>query len=165
MKMRRGEIKFPSFSFLFISPKSLINRNKNIKTMLNKELIDPKDLEIRKLKNIISKFKKYDEERKAYYSESLKRLGELESYVQELEEDRTIREQKMAIRVTKQKEEINKLRTLIELQEIPEGDKEEFMSLVTVSNPELRKQNKALRKTVKEQKLLIGKLIADLSKK
>ena len=133
--------------------------------MLNKELIDPKDLEIRKLKNIISKFKKYDEERKAYYSESLKRLGELESYVQELEEDRTIREQKMAIRVTKQKEEINKLRTLIELQEIPEGDKEEFMSLVTVSNPELRKQNKALRKTVKEQKLLIGKLIADLSKK
>lgn len=133
--------------------------------MLNKELIDPRDLEIGKLKKIISKFKKYDEERKEYYKSAIQRLGELEAYVQELEEDRTVREQKMAIRVTKQKEEINRLRTLIELQEIPERDKEEFMSLVTVSNPELRRQNKALRKTVKEQKLLISKLIADLSKK
>lgn len=133
--------------------------------MLNKNLIDPRDLEIGKLRNMISKFKEYDEKRKAYYSESLKRLGELESYVQELEEDRTVREQKMAIRVTKQKEEINKLRTLIELQKIPEKEREDFMSLVTVSNPELRKQNKALRKTVKEQKLIIDKLVADLSKK
>lgn len=133
--------------------------------MLNKNLIDPRDLEIGKLRNMISKFKEYDEKRKAYYSESLKRLGELESYVQELEEDRTVREQKMAIRVTKQKEEINKLRTLIELQKIPEKEREDFMSLVTVSNPELRKQNKALRKTIKEQKLIIDKLVADLSKK
>lgn len=133
--------------------------------MLNKNLIDPRDLEIGKLRNMISKFKEYDEKRKAYYSESLKRLGELESYVQELEENRTVREQKMAIRVTKQKEEINKLRTLIELQKIPEKEREDFMSLVTVSNPELRKQNKALRKTIKEQKLIIDKLVADLSKK
>lgn len=132
--------------------------------MLNKELIDPRDLEIGKLRNIISRFKEYDEKRKAYYSESLKRLGELESYVQELEEDRTVREQKMAIRVTKQKEEIDRLRTLIELQKIPEEEKEEFMSLVSVSNPELRKQNKALRKRIKEQALTIDKLIVEVSK-
>lgn len=132
--------------------------------MLNKELIDPRDLEIGKLKHIISEFKEYDEKRKEYYKSAIQRLGELEAYVQELEEDRTVREQKMAIRVTKQKEEINRLRTLIELQNIPEEEKEEFMSLVTVSNPELRRQNKDLRKRLKNQSLTIDKLIAEIAK-
>ena len=132
--------------------------------MLNKELIDPRDLEIGRLKHIISEFKEYDKKRKEYYKSAIQRLGELEAYVQELEEDRTVREQKMAIRVTKQKEEIDRLRTLIDLQKIPEEEKEEFMSLVTVSNPELRRQNKALRKRIKENMLTIDKLIAEIEK-
>lgn len=53
--------------------------------MLNEDLIDPKDLKIAKLKLAIENFKKYDKERKAYYSKSLIELGQLKDYVEELE--------------------------------------------------------------------------------
>lgn len=58
--------------------------------MLNEDLINPKDIEIAKLKLTIEKFKRYDAERKQYYSNALQRLGELESYVQELTADTAI---------------------------------------------------------------------------
>lgn len=55
--------------------------------MINKDLIgDRKDVEIARLKMIIEKFKKYDKERTEFYSNKMQRLGELESYVVELEE-------------------------------------------------------------------------------
>lgn len=60
--------------------------------MLNEDLFDPKDLKIAKLElkiarleKTIDAFKKYDEERKQYYQDVVYRLGELESYVQEME--------------------------------------------------------------------------------
>lgn len=62
--------------------------------MLNEELIDKKDLVIAKLKLKISRleeaikdFKAYDKERKEYYSGLRVRVGQLESYIQELEND------------------------------------------------------------------------------
>lgn len=54
--------------------------------MLNKDLINPKDLKIAKLRKAIKDFQEYDAERKLYYSEALQKLGELQSYVEELED-------------------------------------------------------------------------------
>lgn len=53
--------------------------------MLNEDLISPHEVEIAKLKKIISDFKKYDKERKNYYKESMIKLEELQSYVRYLE--------------------------------------------------------------------------------
>ena len=50
------------------------------------EIIDPKDTEIAILKQKIENFKEYDKQRKAYYAGLAQRVGELESYVQELED-------------------------------------------------------------------------------
>lgn len=62
--------------------------------MLNEDLFEPKDLKIAKLEmkiarleKTIESFKRYDEERKLYYQDVVHRLGELESYVQELEDE------------------------------------------------------------------------------
>ncbi len=54
--------------------------------MLNSILINPKDKEIAKLKKAVKDFQEYDAKRKQYYSESLQKLGELQSYVEELED-------------------------------------------------------------------------------
>ena len=60
--------------------------------MLNEELINEKDLVIAKLRLKISRleeaikdFKAYDKERKEYYSGLMVKVGQLESYIQELE--------------------------------------------------------------------------------
>lgn len=62
--------------------------------ILNRDLFhDPKDLKlaeqaikIQKLENKIEAFRKYDEERKAYYKNALVRLGELEALFDEMSE-------------------------------------------------------------------------------
>lgn len=55
--------------------------------MINKDLyFDPKDYEIACLRQTIEKFKAYDRKRKEFYADKMVRLGELESYVEELEE-------------------------------------------------------------------------------
>mgnify|MGYP003412873590 CR=1 FL=1 len=62
--------------------------------MLNRDLFhDPKDLKlaeqaikIQKLENKIEAFRKYDDERKAYYKNALVRLGELEALFDEMSE-------------------------------------------------------------------------------
>lgn len=60
--------------------------------MLNEELIDPKEKiigvlkeKIFQLNKTIKEFKAYDEKRKKYYSELATKIGELESYIEELE--------------------------------------------------------------------------------
>lgn len=65
----------------------------NIKTtkknnMLNKDLID--NPEVVRLKLTIDSFKKYDNERKEYISNLEFKIGQLESYIEELENDRDI---------------------------------------------------------------------------
>lgn len=75
--------------------------------MLNEELIP--DLEKAKLKitvqqlqKTIQAFKEYDEERKKYYSDRLIELGELKSYIEELEDkDSTIPKLKRQIKAMK----------------------------------------------------------------
>ena len=53
--------------------------------MLNQDLMDKKDITIAKLRRTIEAFKAYDRERKKYYSKSMMRLGELESYIMEID--------------------------------------------------------------------------------
>lgn len=56
--------------------------------MLNEELISPKSenqlKEICKLKRLINKYKKHDEQRTKYYAEKMQELGELQSLFAEL---------------------------------------------------------------------------------
>lgn len=54
--------------------------------MNNEGILDEKDLEILRLEELINKYKQYDIYRKKYYSKSLMELGELKSYVLELED-------------------------------------------------------------------------------
>ena len=54
--------------------------------MLNEDLFEEKDKEILKLKALIERFKKYDSNRKQYYADVLVELGQLRTYVSELED-------------------------------------------------------------------------------
>ena len=70
--------------------------------MLNEDLfVDEKDKKIARLKHVIESFKKYDSNRKEYYSKALIELGQLKEYVAELEHKdkkaRKIKQQKITI--------------------------------------------------------------------
>lgn len=69
--------------------------------MLNETLMD--NPEVNKLKIIIANFKKYDKERKEYYANVLVELGQLKSYVEELEESEDIKIAKLRRKVKAQK--------------------------------------------------------------
>lgn len=122
--------------------------------MINKTLIgDEKDQEIIRLKMIIEKFKVYDKKRKEYYSDKMVRLGQLESYMQEL--DSKSHDESCYIKL---KEENNKLRKIIEANKI-DVDKIDISNVelkVRVSN--LKKRNKDLQSIIKRQKEIINKL-------
>lgn len=66
--------------------------------MLNEDLFDPKDLEIAKLKQAIKRFKKYDKERKKYYTNLEQEISMLKTYIQELEGDETVKSLKKKIK-------------------------------------------------------------------
>jgi uncharacterized coiled-coil protein SlyX len=59
--------------------------------VLNQDLFeDPKDVTIARLKTAINAFKKYDEKRKKYYQSLAIKVGELESYVEEMSDTQKI---------------------------------------------------------------------------
>lgn len=130
--------------------------------MLNKELIgDEKDQQIARLKIKIMKFQAYDQERKKYYSQKMQRLGELESYIQEMEHEcRHSDEDKYVI--YKLKNEIVHLTRVIQANKMKDtlSDKE---LAEAVSSATLRKQNKALRERIRKQKETINKLLSKLN--
>ena len=115
-----------------------------ISAMINEILIgDARDVEILKLKTKISQFKAYDAERKAYYAQSMQRLGELESYVQELEDSS---DDKQRIHVLT--EHVRKLNKYIQLQKIDNSlTQKELDEQLTIAN--LKKSNSVLRSKVK----------------
>lgn len=75
--------------------------------MLNETLMD--NPEVNKLKIIIANFKKYDKERKEYYANVLVELGQLKSYVEELEESEDIKIAKLRRKIKAQKATIKSL--------------------------------------------------------
>ena len=116
--------------------------------ILNEDLWDPKDLEIAKLKRKIQKlkgsiiaFKKYDEERKQYYSEISQKIGELESYILELEHDNGLEE---IIRLNKEyKHQINILTKKHYLSKVLEMSDDEVIELST--KEQLKQKIKSLQ--------------------
>ena len=61
--------------------------------MLNENILNPDDIEknkllerIKHLENTITQFKEYDKQRVAYYKDAMIKLGELESFVDEIME-------------------------------------------------------------------------------
>lgn len=114
--------------------------------MLNKELFDdPKDAEIAHLKMCIEKFKEYDKERKKYYADKMQRLGELESYVQELDTETEIG--KLKEEIMRLRKEVSRLSKEINVRRIEETRTDEELSDV-LSRDALRQRNKCLAEEV-----------------
>lgn len=85
--------------------------------MLNQDLIDKKDITIARLKRTIEAFKAYDKKRKEYYSKSMMRLGELESYIMEIDENSS-----MENRIKNLKGTIRKLQLVIDHYKVNPDD-------------------------------------------
>lgn len=129
--------------------------------MLNKDLINPKDKQIADLKQTIKHFKKYDKERKAYYSKSLQELGALKAYIEELES-----ENDLVTKNKKLKEEIHRLNILIHNKsiEIPEDIKDYDIMKLQISVTDQRNKIRELQKIVKDKSNTISELIYRLNK-
>lgn len=114
--------------------------------MLNKKLFDnPKDAEIARLKMTIEKFKEYDRERKKYYAEKMQRLGELESYVQEIDTETEIG--KLKDTIMRLRKEVSRLTKVVQVNQIEEKRTDDELSY-TISCEALRQRNKALTEEV-----------------
>lgn len=114
--------------------------------MLNKKLFDDtKDAEIARLKMAIEKFKEYDKKRVAYYAEKMQRLGELESYVEELDTETEIG--KLKETVFNLRKEVSRLAKVIQVHQIEETRTDEELSEV-LSRDALRQRNKRLTEEV-----------------
>ena len=114
--------------------------------MLNKELFeDPKDAEIARLKMTIEKFKEYDKERKKYYADKMQRLGELESFVQEIDTETEIG--KLKEEIMRLRKEVSRLSKEINVRRIEETRTDEELSDV-LSRDALRQRNRKLNEEV-----------------
>lgn len=114
--------------------------------MLNKELFDdPKDAEIARLKMCIEKFKEYDKERKKYYADKMQRLGELESYVQEIDTETEVGKLKETI--IKLRKEVSRLTKVVQVRHIEETRTDDELSDV-LSRDALRQRNRKLTEEV-----------------
>lgn len=125
---------------------------------MNPLLLDPVRIYVGKLKNTIQSlehkvdnFKKYDANRKVYYSKAMQRLGELESWI-----DETDPEFKLRGKIQSQKQTITNLSALIKASklEVPEDfdlakAKVKILELQKKVNA-LTKQNTSLKASVSE---------------
>ena len=110
--------------------------------MLNKKLFDdPKDAEIARLKMTIEKFKEYDKERKKYYADKMQRLGELESYVQEIDTETEVG--KLKSQIIDLKRQLGALSLKVQVYRIEENRTPEELSDI-ISRDSLRQKNKQL---------------------
>lgn len=110
--------------------------------MLNKKLFDdPKDAEIARLKMTIEKFKEYDRERKKYYADKMQRLGELESYAQEIDTETEIG--KLKSQIIDLKKQLGALSLKMQVYRIEEKRTPEELSDI-ISRDCLRQKNKQL---------------------
>lgn len=122
--------------------------------MLNENLFDKKDKEIFRLRLIIDKFKKYDKERKEYYSNSLRRLGELESMFSEIGDD--LDKSELTNKILNQREALSKLNSIVKGSRILEKyDESEIMNFGSIGElkdrvDKLESQVKSLRKSNKD---------------
>lgn len=126
--------------------------------MLNKELIDPRDLEIAKLKRTIADFKEYDSKRKQYYASLEIEVGKLKAYIEELESEKCteklrkkLKDQQKQLALFSAKEFLSKF-TVEDIQAIETADKMNLQYQVNIKNKE-----------IKELKIVRDRLLAKLN--
>lgn len=131
---------------------------------MNPLLLDPVRVYVGKLKNTIQSlehkvdnFKKYDANRKVYYSKAMQRLGELESWI-----DETDPEFKLRGKIQSQKQTITNLSALIKASklEVPEDFD---LAKAKVKIPELQKEVNALTKQNTSLKASVSELVYKLN--
>lgn len=106
---------------------------------MNPDLLDPKEIIIGKLKSKIEAFKKYDKERQAYYKDALNRLGQLESYFEEVDTEGSLRD-----KIERQRTEISRLLTLLKynkIEDIPDINLQEAIIEIDSLRSQLTKAN------------------------
>lgn len=133
--------------------------------MLNEELINEKDLVIAKLRLKISRleetiknFKAYDKERKEYYSGLMVKVGQLESYIQELENDPELKHLKTLN--NNYKKQLDILNKRVFLDKIARMTNEEVNNTFTEVNLRelLKKKTKECTKLKKDKSELLAEL-------
>ena len=131
---------------------------------MNPLLLDPVRVYVSKLKNTIQSlehkvdnFKKYDANRKVYYSKAMQRLGELESWI-----DETDPEFKLRGKIQSQKQIITNLSALIKASklEVPEDFD---LAKAKVKILELQKEVNALTKQNTSLKASVSELVYKLN--
>lgn len=131
---------------------------------MNPLLLDPVRVYVGKLKSTIQSlehkvenFKKYDANRKVYYSKAMQRLGELESWV-----DETDPEFKLRGKIQAQKQTITNLNALIKASklEVPEDFD---LAKAEVKILELQKEVEALTKQNTNLKASVSELVYKLN--
>lgn len=121
--------------------------------MLNRKMFDdPKDAEIARLKMTIEKFKEYDKERKAYYADKMRKLGELESYMQEIESGGT------GSLIATLRKQVSRLSKEIIVRGIEETRTDDELSEI-ISRDSLRRENKSLREKLRMMRKRINEPI------
>lgn len=129
--------------------------------MINKDLIgDRKDVEIARLKMMIEKFKKYDKDRTEFYAKKMQRLGELESYVVELEEKQETG--KLEAKIKDLRSQLSALNKVIQYNKMIVPEKEQMDLFLNYNN--LKNRNRKLSDENKRLKDTISQLVTRLNK-
>lgn len=126
--------------------------------MLNEDLFEEKDKEILKLKALIERFKKYDSNRKQYYADALVELGQLRTYVSELEDTdkkaKKIKAQKLVIKNLERTITENKIAKIVDPEKIKEIEITELLEHVK----KLEQDNNSLREKIGQYRKEISRL-------
>ena len=126
--------------------------------MLNEDLFEEKDKEILKLKALIERFKKYDSNRKQYYASALVELGQLRTYVSELEDTdkkaKKIKTQKLAIKNLERIITENKIAKIVDQEKIKGIKITELLEHVK----KLEQDNNSLREKIGQYRKEISRL-------
>lgn len=132
--------------------------------MLNENFFDEKDKKIAMLKKTIEHFKKYDSDRKKYYSKSLIELGQLKEYIAELEDEdkkaKKIKQQRVTIANLEKIISANRYLTKISAEQIRQINILELQK----ENIGLKERNKILSRDLTKAREDISRLCSKLSK-
>ncbi len=125
---------------------------------INEDLFDDrKDAEIAALRCLIENFKRYDEKRKQFYAKKMRRLGELESFVQEMTESKHDKND-LEKEVVKLKAELSNLSRAMQVRRIEEKrSPEELKEIINLDT--LKRQNKAMKSQIKTLHATNGELL------
>ena len=132
--------------------------------MLNEDFFDEKDRKIARLEQTIEHFKKYDSERKKYYSKALVELGQLKEYVAELEDTdkkaRKLKQQSIAIRTLEKIISDNKYLAISDAEKIGQIN----VLKIQEENIKLKEKNSILSRDLTKAREDISRLCSKLSK-